>query len=251
MEDNWEVYFCKVDDTPACIRINLGLAPLAPVQTLPFFAYVTITINNPDPNGFVSPEEFEHITTLENTLVTALTQNGAATFAGCCTADGNRDFIFFVQSNENWDEKVDAALAQFIDYSYETSIYEDPAWNGYFEFLYPSDEDMQIIENRKQLEEMQQEGDNLDAPRMIDHCFNVYSQDDVEALVAKTAALGFAVESVLQPQDGTATDDAGATLVTVRRVNTPNEMNTVTLTLVELAADCDADYIGWGGPLAE
>jgi hypothetical protein len=35
MQEQWDFYFCRVDDAPASINLNLALAQTAPLENVP------------------------------------------------------------------------------------------------------------------------------------------------------------------------------------------------------------------------
>jgi hypothetical protein len=68
MTDNWDFYFLRVDDKPASIFVDLGIAREAPIKALPFMAYVRLYMTNPRPDGLSSQEEFDALTSIEDAM---------------------------------------------------------------------------------------------------------------------------------------------------------------------------------------
>jgi len=67
MSDDWDFYFCRVDDKPASIFLDLGIEKEAPVYGFSVMAYVRIRMQAKRDDGLSSPSAY---TQLENDLVT-------------------------------------------------------------------------------------------------------------------------------------------------------------------------------------
>ncbi|MEN0048709.1 MAG: DUF695 domain-containing protein [Bacteroidota bacterium] len=52
-------------------------------------------------------------------------------------------------------------MAAFPKYKFDFGHKPDKEWSGYFNFLYPSPRQMQAIQNRRILEQLEKGGDNL------------------------------------------------------------------------------------------
>ena len=115
MSDDWDFYFCNVDDRPASIFVDLGLAAEAPLPELPVVGYVRIHMRTPRDDGLSSQAEFEALTSVEHALET-LQADGAVAYVGRNTSDGYRDLLFYLRTAEAWDEHVADIMKAFPDY---------------------------------------------------------------------------------------------------------------------------------------
>lgn len=169
MEGNWDTYLCRVDDKPAQILLDLDLMARAPLKDYPVLGYISISMQDPDEDGFPQQEEHELFSEIEEFLVDVLTAKESAVYAGSCTTDGRFDLFFYMRFVGGWANSLENALQDYDDLEWETGLQEDPDWTSYRAFLYPDDQAMLEIQNRRVLEQLSEIGDDLSNPRMIDH----------------------------------------------------------------------------------
>src|SRR5262245_27922136 len=158
MTENWDFFLCRVDDKPASIFVNLGLADEAPIEGLPCMAYVTVWMKAPDPDGFPSREEAATLASIEDALTANLSHDGTAMFVGRSTSGGQRDFFFYIAQPAGWEDRVKQATRSFQAYDFGAGARDEPNWQTYFEFLYPSESDRLRIENRRVCHTLEQNG---------------------------------------------------------------------------------------------
>ncbi len=241
MSDDWDFYYCRVDDKPASIYLDLAAIEHAPQAHLPFMAFIRLQMREPRPDGLSSQAEFGTLCALEDHLVATLPDEGTQ-YLGRCTTNGYRDFVFYVADSIAWPERVAASMAAFPDYSFEVGVREDPEWSTYTGYLYPGERDMQVIQNRRVCQALEEQGDALQAPREIDHWLNFDSVQAATAYAQAVAAQGFAVrEQASEP------DEHGRVTLRVWRSDVPgySAINEVTLPLFELAKAGQGVYEGW------
>jgi len=241
MTDHWDFYKLRVDDQPASIFVDLGLEANAPLQALPYMAYVRLRMNRPSANGLSSQEEFETLKRIERALEAELSGNDAR-YVGRNTSSGCRDFYFYLARPQLWDQNVAGVLSSFSDYEFQTGTRDDPAWEVYSNFLLPGPVGRQIIRNRRVCEALESRGDPLVKPREIDHWSYFPDQACAEAYLADAIALGFQLRC--RSEDGDGPRSHG---VQVWRVDTPSfaEIDDVNLPLLEVAQCHRGAYDGW------
>jgi hypothetical protein len=57
--DDWDFFFCRVDDSPASIFIDLGRAKSAPLKGKDHLGYLRLYMLKPRPDGLSSDAEFK------------------------------------------------------------------------------------------------------------------------------------------------------------------------------------------------
>jgi regulator of RNase E activity RraB len=246
MTDNWDFYASRVDGGPASIFVDLGIVADAPLSSHPYMAYVRLHMNQPRPDGLSSNEEFDTLVEIENALEARLCENEVG-YVGRNTSGGFRDFYFYVSTETGWQSRVDAALAEFERYKYETGTREDSDWSVYLNFLLPGAVDRQRIENRRVCEALERYGDKLTLSREIDHWSYFPSRESVEAFIAEVTSDGFQVRDRHVSEDGDLRFGAQ-----VWRIDTPSydQIDRVTLPLFEAAERHQGQYDGWECPVA-
>jgi len=246
MADNWDFFLCRVDNKPASIMVNLGLVDEAPIERLPYMAYVEVRMKAPDPHGFSTQEESTTLASIEDSLAGTFSDERTAMYVGRNTSDGSRDFYFYVADPTGWDDRVRQAMQSFQAYDFASGVRNEPNWQTYFEFLYPSEVDRQCIENRRVCQTLEQNGDALTQERELDHFAQFPDAASRSGFIDEALKLGFAVRSTTDPK---APDDGfGIHLV---RADVPSYANIddITVPLFGLAKEFGGSYDGWGCPI--
>lgn len=244
MSDDWDFYFLLVDDRPASIFVDLGIAKEAPVADHSHMAYVSVTMRHPREDGLSSNAEFDDLVAIEETLTEQTEQDGAALFVGRSTSDGKRDFYYYVKDPDRFDKTARAVMSIYANYTFETSAREDKDWAVYFDFLHPSADDMQRIQNRRVCHQLEAHGDNLNSLRSIDHFVFLPSQIAQSDFVAYVQSIGFTV----QQSAGEAASD-GRFSIAFARDDQPAQIDEVVILLAAKVSELGGTYDGWGCPI--
>src|SRR5262249_5394663 len=120
---------------------------------------------------------------------------------------------------------------------------DDPAWSYYHGFLFPDSERQQWMNDRRLVELLQEQGDDLTTARQVDHMAYFPTASRRDAFVRDTRDLGFEVLSASSDHAGElpyAANIARDENVTV------DGIHDVVMILVQLAGRYDGDYDGWG-----
>ncbi|MDR3073849.1 MAG: DUF695 domain-containing protein [Deltaproteobacteria bacterium] len=237
MSDDWDGYFTYVEDRPATMLLDLGLAEEAPIPGLSVMAYITVDFLAPDENGFSGRGEDARLIALEDALVSALSHD-MCLFVGRCTTGGRREFFFYMDNAGELERKVEAVLARFEEYAWDMGLVEEPGWDTYLEFLYPDEQGMDAIRNSRQCRELEARGDDLARPRSIRHRLRFGTGADRDAFIREVEREGFTA-AVQGKEDG------GGFALLVRRPDPPNDIDDVAWPLRELAGAHGGVYDGW------
>ena len=239
MSDDWDVYFCRVNDKPASILLDLGLGREAPLPGLSLMAYISLDFQNPDENGMSRREEYDRLMEIEDALTAAL-DNKSSLYVGRCTTNGQRDFFFYRLARDDWQDKVAAVMSAFPEYAWEVGTHDEPAWDTYLDFLFPYEKSMDEIQNNRVRRSLAEHGDDLSAPRSIDHWLYFPSPEDRSAFRAEAEKEGFTAH--IQEEQ----EKSGEWCVRLEREDIPDELDDVTWSLRELAGARGGRYDGWG-----
>lgn len=241
MSDEWDFYFCRVDNMPASIFLDLGVSKEAPLSSLPVMAYVRIYMQAPRDDGLSSQAEFEALKLVEEALE-SLQSNAAVSYVGRNTSDGCRDLYFYVREADTWNERVASVMRHFPTYEFEPGARSDPEWTTYFNFLYPSDEDRERISNRHTCETLESKGDSLESERPIDHWAYFDDPGSRWAFVQEVKTLGYTVEELIEP--GPESVKYGVRLSSLARPSL-DAIDNLTLPLFRVARTHRGEYDGW------
>ncbi|MBR7781577.1 DUF695 domain-containing protein [Undibacterium luofuense] len=249
MQEQWDFYFCRVDDAPASINLNLALAQTAPLEECAVMAWVSLEMRAPREDGFSSAEEYPVLEQLEDALMRGLGVGNATTpdagplmFVGRNTSAGRRDFYFYTGSGYAWQNRVAAALKAFPDYRFETGTQDDPEWQTYFEFLYPGEDDLQRMQNRRVCQQLEQHGDPLTQERPLYHWVYFATADARAAYIDQILQNEFEIE-----QEWEADTDEYRFGLQFCQTSLPHyrTIDSITLPLFFAARDYNGHYDGW------
>lgn len=238
----WNSYFCNVNDKLASIRLDLGIRSAVPDLDRPWLLWVWVYFKQPRPDGLSSRDEFDKLASLEDTLRTALEGKCRAVLAGCITTDGRREFYFYGSTPEGFDESVNQSVGLNHGYKFDCDKQEDPDWKQYLNVLYPSEEQRELIENRKLLDVLKQKGDKLESPRDVSHWARFKNQNDRGAFRDATRVLGYRLESEYENPD-----DDYRYWICIKRMQemTSEAVDDAVIQLFRASKVADGQYDGW------
>ena len=195
MPEDWNSYFCNVNDVLASIFLDLGLNESAPDLTKPILLWVWVYMKHPRPDGLSDRSEFDVLCAIEDKLTRALREEFDAVFCGRITTAGRREFYYYASRAEDLETVVRDTLIQFADYEFNCDRKADCEWSQYLKVLHPSEEDRQRIENRRVLEVLEKHGDALEDPRDIWHWIYFQRESDREEFRNAVSGLQYRIQS--------------------------------------------------------
>ena len=247
-DDHWEIYVTYVDDNPAVILVDIGVAEAVPVSDLPTLVWIWIHLKTTDEEGFPSEDEDFRLNEIED-LITEGMGDLRLRYVGRITTDGRREFYFYTNDAAQFQAAATAAMSSVPEYEFEIDEADDAEWRHYQDVLYPSPEDFQQIHNQHVINQLQSAGDTLTQPRPVDHYANFRTEEDRAAFIAAAAAEGF--ESVSRPDR---TDEGefpfAVGLLRVDPVD-PETIDRITFELFDLARQHTGEYEGWGAKVVK
>jgi len=241
----WNVYRSWIDDDPAVFRLNLALDEVAPIEGFSYCVRITIELKNPDENGF-STNERPAIYAIEDQILRPL-QSDKDILVAVLTMRGEVTWYFYSQAPEALQERLSATWDSSMGYTYQVDCSEDKQWNFFLKGLYPNIYEKQTIYNREILYACQENEDQVEVPRPIEHWLYFDTEQDMLSAIEKAAALGFTVYSSKKvvPEEGKEVqEDLGYCLI-LSKENTPIDIDGDTWDLIDIALDTHGGYDGW------
>jgi uncharacterized protein (TIGR01619 family) len=242
MSDDWNFYFCKVNDAVASIAVDLGLHELAPDESRPHLLWVWVYLKRPRPDGLSDSAEFDSLVAIEEKITESLRQKFDAILCGRITTSGRREFYYYAASSEAFEPTVANAMAHCRDYKFDCGCQAEPDWKQYLTLLYPSDEQRQRIENRSVLDALEREGDTLNAPRDVHHWIYFPTELDRDAFWTAIQPLEYRIQS--QPDKPGDELPFGLCIVRFQSVK-QSDIDEAVLELFRHAKEFRGDYDGW------
>jgi len=241
----WNAYRSWLDDDPAVFRLNLALDEVAPIEGFPYCVRITIELKNPDENGF-STNERPQIYAIEDQILRPL-QSDKDILVAVLTVQGEVTWYFYSKAPEALQERLSATWDSEFGYTYQVECSEDKQWNFFLKGLYPNIYEKQTIYNREILSACQENEDQVEVPRPIEHWLYFDTEQDMLSAIEKAAALGFTVyssEKVVPEEGKEVQEDLGYCLI-LSKENTPIDIDGDTWDLIDIALDTHGGYDGW------
>lgn len=243
MSDHWEFFPCQMGESTAFIFYDHGLASEIDELDLGKLLKIRVQIKNPREDGLPFDEEFGVLERIEDEIQSYIS-NKKGIYAGRVTVDGARYFHCYVDLDEAGARGLLDGLKAKYGYEMRYVLKEDRERSGYWEELFPTDQDWQVMKDLKVIEQLEKHGDNLDKRRRIDHWVFFESRDKLEKFKSWAMEEGFKVEGVSEPEKE---EDDDRYSIQLYHNGTPQlaEISHVTVTLLETARELGGDYDGW------
>ena len=242
----WNVYRSWIDDNPAVFRLNLALDEVAPIEGFSYCVKITVVLKDPDKNGFSSDEERPAIYAIGDQILRPL-QSDKDILVAVLTARGEVTWYFYSKAPEALQERLSATWDSEFGYTYQVECSEDKQWNFFLKVLYPNIYEKQTIYNRETLYACQENDDQVEVPRPIEHWLYFDTEQDMLMAIEKAAALGFTVysnEKVVPEEGKEVQEDLGYCLI-LSKENAPIDIDGDTWDLIDIALDTHGNYDGW------
>lgn len=241
---DWDNYIINVNDHAVSIVVDLGLKEKAPLAERPFLVILRTKYSDRDDKGFPGEGSRPELESIENELETALIKTNGAIYAGRFTQRGLREFYFYTLDTLEYVRHCNEVMKKYSDFPWLARALYDKSWSNYFEVLYPSDIELEKIENRKMSKYLESKGDNLTKTRKIEHLMFFKSQGNRKKFLESFNMQGFSVTEM--PVEKTEPGDYQFRLV-MTRDDKPEmvRMDKITVQLVQLCKKNNGRYQGW------
>jgi len=243
MSEYWDTYVDLIDGKPASIVLDMEVSQELDLEQYKHAFAARLPLKKPDEDGLHAGAEADRLTLVEEAFTEAAELKGFIN-VGKITTDGNRD-MFFYSLHEDEEELMLIANKLYFLAGYEVDVFkleETRSWDFYFELLYPDSFQYQRMGNHDVLETLELSGDNLEAPRRVEH-FILFQDPKMMKQFAKTIQQeGFTIEEGSFEEDG-----EGNYIVYISRVDfvTYDAIDELTDLLLEISAMYQGEYDGW------
>lgn len=241
--ERWDFCFCRVDDAPASIFLNLGLRPVVPIAGSDTVYWVDIAMLAPGDHGIGTRSEAEQAQPIEDRLVEELALIGLQAVGRVRNFGTWRPVFYGPSGREVRLHAIASATLDGAGRNWSVGSQEDTEWSYYREFLYPDSERLQWISNRRLVDQLRKHGDVHSTPREVDHWMYFASESARDACRQQAELDGFRERGPTEPGPG-APLPFGLHLLRDDPVDL-DHIHAVVMTLVELARAHGDDYDGW------
>jgi hypothetical protein len=189
-------------------------------------------------------EEFQCLSAFEDELRT-LVQQHESIFVGRITVGGHRHFYVYTSDAEQlWSEDIDALGARH-EYGVAWGHKRDESRDGYWKELFPTDDDWQVIQDLRVIEELRKSGDDGNASRQIDHWAFFPSRALAEEYSDWLRERGYTLDGIEGDDDRISVrfkHDGTAQL---------EDISSHTISLQRKARELGGNYDGWETPVCK
>lgn len=168
MDDIWYTFPATMGEDQAWITYNHGYADVSEADSRQQALRVRLAIKQPTDYGMPTNEEFPHLSAVDEALDELLTAEGAV-YVGRVTVGGLRYFYFYCDADEATISPLIAQVAESSGYPLQYLYEHDKDKQNYWEDLFPTDDDWQVIQDLKVLDALAEAGDIADTEREIRH----------------------------------------------------------------------------------
>ena len=247
MSDQWELYPCEMKGHQAFVAYDHGIKDEIDVLDLPWFLWIRVAFKSPSNEGLPQEAEYEALSALEDQIKDAVNQLKGV-YVGRVTVAGHRYYHAFVKADQEAVAAVIASVSARSSYELRFSLKEDPDKDGYWEALFPTEAERQVMADMKVIDALRAQGDALEEPRPVEHWIYFKDRSALEAFIAWSKENGFHVKAVNEPHEEFSEFSVG---LSHECVPTLREISSVTLMLSEQAEMMGGEYDGWETPLVK
>jgi hypothetical protein len=243
LSDEWDFYFARINDAPASIFIDLGIRSDVPLEKRPWLLWVWVPLKAPKPDGLATNDEASVLNEIGTALDASVAVTCGAQLVARITGSGRREFYFYAEEPGELQAAAASALNSFEGYSHESGSTFQPDWDQY-RMLFPSESNLERMQNRRVLEGLAQQGDVHEVPRKVEHWLHFADEQTRSGCRDTLVAIEFAVEDESLLEEGA--EDLPFQLV-VSRIDSVDShtINGITLELARLARENGGLYNGW------
>lgn len=247
IEEDWNFYPWQANGHPASFNINLALRKLAPLRSHPVLYRISLEILDPGDHGMGTGDDVQSIWDTED-QITPAAQELSLISTGTIRSQGKWQLCYYGPSGAK--QKLEAitkdAVARHGKRRFAVGTKDDPGWEVYLKFLFPNPERYQWILDQRVCMNLENSGDNNDAPRPVDHFLYFPDADTRKSVIREAKRLGFKVKA----KDNNANPPRPCSLHLVRKDPVELEhIHAVVMQLTQLADANSGEYDGWGCPV--
>lgn len=192
-----------------------------------------------------SVEGFEEFLDTKESLIIALEHENKAKYVGSRVVDGWSELYFYANDSKGIDALVSDTLKP-ANYIYESNVVRDAKWDFHYKNLAPNELEQCHIQSEKIIFLLQEEGDNLETPRVVEHYVSFETPTQKNKFINTLQLEGFSFKDEISSEEF----ENGIALVKTHAV-TSKEVQKVVNELFEAIKKEHGYYEGWSTLLAE
>ena len=244
MSEHWEFYPCQIEDQTAFISYDHGISEEIDSWDIHQFLWLKTALKTDNGQGLPNESEFEKLCEIDDEIE-ALMEKHKGAYVGRVTAGGARYYHCYVTLTPENIESFISKANQKYQYQFEYSIETDEQKNRYWEDLFPSEEELTLINDIKVMGQLDQHGDNPEIPRRIDHWIYLRTEQNLLTYKEWTLSQGFSIESFGEIKDKYLGEYGFSLQIYALDKTLIENISETTKALVQKAKELDGVYDGW------
>ncbi len=240
MSDHWEQFAASMGGQTAFISYDHGIRDGLADLPFPYFVSFKVLPLTQNAQGFPQGEEFEKLHQVEDFLCSQI-QPADGIQVGRITTNESRFFHFYSSLSSEAIEALVGQAAALHGHAVLFSHEPDAERSHYWDELYPTEDDWQVVRDMKVQSALEQKGDSLSEPRSIRHWAYFKSSADRDEFLQAVQDRFEKIEPLVDA-DG---ELRFGLVLTHTGLPDYRSMNSTTLLLSRTARRCNAAYDGW------
>jgi phytoene dehydrogenase-like protein len=241
-DDAFDFYPCLIDGAPASIYVNLRFEDAPPPADADTRYAVTIQMTDRGPHGIGTAEEGDALNASEESVI-ARAEEAGLVYVGRTRSRGEWEMTFYGATGKN-DRLRDAVAEHAATRTTDVTADYDPAWRYYRELLLPDTERKRWMDDRRMVDILREQGDDVTRPRRVDHRASFATETARDAFVEAAAHEGFTHEPKPTLRESSVERRFNAQVFRDDRIEL-DHIHDVVMTLVDAAATHGGVYDGW------
>ncbi|HRP55864.1 DUF695 domain-containing protein [Agriterribacter sp.] len=192
---NWDAYVVHIDHKPVSVVVDLDFGTSPEAKEKRNVIIVRLNINDVQTDGMPVRSEIRTLDSIENGLANHLKTVLNAVYTGRYTQNGKRDFYFYSNDTSHYKQHIKTVLQNFSSYTWTVSASRDAELGNYLNVLYPTQKEMEHMQNRRVVDDLRQRGDALTAPRKVEHYVFFKTESGRKKFARVVQDSGFVVEN--------------------------------------------------------
>jgi hypothetical protein len=242
LDDTFDFYPCLVDGAPASIYVNLRFETETPPPAADTRYSVTIHMQDRGPHGIGTAEESEALDASEVSLIARAREDGLV-YVGRTRSRGEWEVTFYGPAGHR-EQLRERAAASAGGRTAEVHSELDPSWRYYRELLLPDAERKRWMDDRRMVDILTEQGDDVARPRRVDHRASFTTEAARDAFVEAAVREGFTHEPRPVLRESSVEHRFTAQVFRDDRVEL-DHIHEVVMTLVDAAATHGGVYDVW------
>lgn len=242
MSDIWESFPCTIGDHQAFIGFNQTFAELAK-EDFPFknFASFRVTFKSSTEAGFPAGIEFDALNALEDQLCLGI-QPSSGVQVGRITYAGHRDFAFYTDMTEDRCFSLIDSIHNKEQHEISLVHKQDQDFQHYWQSIYPTLEDWQVIKDMRVEQVLQDRGDPLTKEREITH-WAMFPTVESRAAFIENIPDPVSLQELYESND----QSDNRFVARLTHIGRPDyrSLNRITVSMARIANNLGGVYDGW------